>query len=151
MAGESFSYFMTVDPVVTALPLPTQNTDRIPVVRGTYPNQATYYVAPQDVGGGVSPYVYVQPLTGDILTATEDQAAYVLDPASAIAALTIIMPPNPGDGQVFEVSTTTDITAFAAQAPGGAGVSGGGPFVLAANGGVGWRYVAFNTFWYRRF
>jgi hypothetical protein len=61
------------------------------------------------------------------------------------------MPPSPGDGQVFEVSTTQDITAFEAQAPGGAGVAGGGPFVLAGNGGVGWRYVALNTFWYRRF
>jgi hypothetical protein len=151
MAGEVFSYFIAVDPVVTPLPLPTQNSDRIPVVRGTYPNQATYYVAPQDVGGGVSPYVYVQPVTGDTLTAAEDQAAYVIDPAAALNDLTVVLPPGPSDGAIFEVSTTQDINNFSAQAPGGAGVFGTFPIVLAENSGISWRYVALQSFWFRRF
>ncbi len=151
MAGEPFSYFIAVDPVVTALPLPTQNTDRIPVVRGTYPNQATYYIAPQDAGGGVSPYVYVQPVTGDTLTAVEDQAAYVIDPAASLNDLDVIMPPSPSDGQIFEVSTTTDLINFSATAPGGAGVFGTFPITMAANSGASWRFVAAQTFWFRRF
>jgi len=149
MAGEVFSYFIAVDPVVTALPLPTQNTDRIPVVRGTYPNQATYYVAPQDVGGGVSPYVYVEPSSGATLTAVEDQAAFVINPAAAIATLAVVMPPGPSDGAIFEVSTSQDIAALTVTAPGGAAVFGTFPIVMAPSG-ISWRYVQSEATWFRR-
>jgi len=45
MAGETFAFFLVEDPNTTALPLPFQAGDRIAVVRGTAPNERTYYAA----------------------------------------------------------------------------------------------------------
>lgn len=142
--GERYSVFVAGSP---ALSPPYLATDEIAVVR----NGVTYKIPPTNLPTSGS-YVYAAPLTGVTLTAVAGQGAYVLNPAGAIAALTIVMPPSAADAQVFEVSTTQTITSLtltpaATQAMGG---TSGGPFVLSANGGVSWRYRSVDLTWYPR-
>jgi len=75
MAGpsETFAFFLTQDPAVTALPLPAQPTDRIAVVRGGAPTELTYYASLADVGGtgpqgpqGPAGPTNITQLTGDV-------------------------------------------------------------------------------------
>jgi hypothetical protein len=98
-----------------------------------------------------SNYSYQQPTSGATLTAPAYLGAYVIDPTAALASLTVIAPPGANDGQVFEVSSTQAITALTVSPAAGQTVNGGGPFLLAADGGCGWRYRAANNTWYRRF
>jgi hypothetical protein len=94
----------------------------------------------------------VIPSDGDTLTATVGLAGYILDPVAALNTLTINLPPTPSDQQTFEVSTTQDITALTANAPGGVSVMGGDGKTLAANGGQAWRYIGGSTrTWFRRY
>lgn len=96
-------------------------------------------------------YSYQTPTSGATLTAPAHLGAYVIDPAAALAALTIVLPSAPNDGDTFEASTTQTLTALTINPAAGQSVKGGGPFTLAANGGVGWRYRAANSTWYRRY
>lgn len=97
-----------------------------------------------------SNYSYQQPVTGATLTAPAYLAAYVIDPAGTLAALTVVMPPTANDGQFFELSTTQAITALTVSPAAGQTVNGGS-LLLSANGCCGWRYRAANNTWYRRF
>ena len=101
--------------------------------------------------GSVTSYAYVQPGDGSTVAATAGLAALLLEPAAALPSLTVVVPPTPEDGQVFEVSTTADISSFTVSAPVGALILGGGPFVFAQNGGASWRFREENLTWYRRY
>lgn len=96
-------------------------------------------------------YTYQTPASGATLTAAAHLAAYILDPATSLASLTVVVPSAPNDGDAFELSTTQTITALTITPAAGQTVKGGGPFLLAADGGVAWRYRAANTTWYRRY
>jgi len=95
-------------------------------------------------------YSYQQPTSGATLTATAYLAAYVVDPAGMLAALTVVVPPTANDGQFFELSTTQTITALTVDPASGQSVIGGS-LTLGTNTGAGWRYRAANNTWYRRF
>jgi hypothetical protein len=95
-------------------------------------------------------YSYQQPASGATLTASAYLAAYVVDPAGTIAALTVVTPPSANDGQFFEVSTTHAITALTVSPTSGQSVIGGS-LAVAANAGAGWRFRTANNTWYRRF
>ncbi len=100
---------------------------------------------------GVLSYAREVPLTGDTITATQGLGAIHIDPAGAIAALSLVLPPSPVDGQVFEVSTSQDITALTVTAPGGTTVVGVTGNVLAASGGSSWRYDLSRDEWFPRY
>jgi len=102
---------------------------------------------PVGTGGG---YSYQQPASGTTLTAPAYLGAYVIDPAATLAALTVVAPPDANDGQVFELSTTQAITALSVSPAAGQSLIGGA-LLLAADGGVAWRFRAANNTWYRRF
>lgn len=95
-------------------------------------------------------FIYNAPASGATITLSAGDRALVIDPAAAIAALNIVLPPSPINGDVFELSASQAITAIAVTAPPGVSVNGGGG-ALAANGGMSWRYRAANTTWYRRY
>lgn len=99
---------------------------------------------------GSSNYAYEQPASGATLTAPAYLGAYVIDPAGMLAALTVVTPPGANDGQLFEISSSQAITALTVLPAAGQTVNGGA-MMLAANGGCGWRYLAANNTWYRRF
>lgn len=144
MAGELFAYFVNGDPETTDLPLPRQATDYLAVVRG-----ALTYRVPLSVQSPDS-FLYYVPVDAETVVATLGLGAFVLDPAGALASLTVELPPGPIDGQIFEVTTSQDITALTATAPAPATVGGAGPFTLAADGGVSWRYVLSADKWFAR-
>jgi Major tropism determinant N-terminal domain len=78
-------------------------------------------------------YSYQQPTTGTTLTAAAHLGAYLIDPLGPLAALTIVVPSAPNDGDEFLVVTTQPIGA-------------GG---LGTNGAVRWQYRSANSTWYR--
>lgn len=106
------------------------------------------------VGGGDSTsgldYIYVAPSTGDTLTAVEGQGAYVINPSGSLATLNIVMPPIPGDKQIFEISTSQDIDGISVTTSDSSNILGGSG-AAAANGGMSWRFVESITTWFRRY
>jgi hypothetical protein len=74
----------------------------------------------------------------------------VLEPAATLASLTIVLPPSANDGDVFEIGSTRTITALTVSPAAGQTVTGGS-LMLAANGGISFRYRAANSTWYRRY
>ena len=105
-------------------------------------------MTPVDVAGFVT---YVTPTTGATITAASGQGAFRINPAGAIAVLHMVMPPGVSEGQIFEASTTQDISAFDAAGAGADSIIGGTRGVLGANGGVSWQYRLANTTWYPRY
>jgi hypothetical protein len=107
-------------------------------------------LTPADSFGFVT---YSVPTTGATITAASGQGAFRINPAGALAVLHVVLPPIVSDSQIFEASTTQDISAFDAVGAGTDSVIGtsGGPFVLAANGGVSWQARLSNTSWYPRY
>lgn len=140
--SETFGAFLTSDTNTLALPLPVLGTDRVAVVRGG----ATYYASPS---GLTRTYQYVVAAEGGTTVAAAGLGALVLDPAAPLTNYTIDLPPTPSDGQIFDVSTSQNITNFTATATGGITVSGGGPGALGV--GASWRYVQAKLTWYRRY
>ncbi len=119
MAGETFAYFLTEDPTTTALPLPPVSTDRIPVVRGDVPSEATFYMSPIDIPATQTVPVIVTPASGD--TVTLAVAGPVFVNAAALASLTILLPPGPVIGWNSDISFLAPVTTLtildAASAP----------------------------------
>lgn len=89
-------------------------------------------------------YLRVSPTTGQTITALSGLQAFRVDPAGELAALTVVMPPDPVDGAIFRVSTTKTLDALTIVGSGTATMSGtsGGPYVLGANGESSWQYDA---------
>ena len=139
---EKYSVFAAAQP---SLPLPFQTGDVVLVVRAGVP-----YKLPPAALRQIT-YDRVQPVTGNTISATAGLGAFVIDPAGLLATLAMVLPPTPGDGDVFEASTTQDITALTVTAPGITTVAGGGPFTLAANGGASWRYDLSLDKWFPRY
>lgn len=145
--GELYTVFVNGSP---ALPLPVLTTDEIAVVRAG----VTYKIPPTSLSGfGLGSVVYVVPVTGATITAVVGQGAFHVAPAGAIAALTVVMPPDAVEGTVFEVATSQDITAVTVTADPGDAIFGtqGTLGTLGAGGGFSFRYRLSTNTWYRRF
>ena len=104
---------------------------------------------PNSLIGPIGPYDYVNPLTGATLVAVQGLGSFIIDPAGELAQVTVTVPPYPSDGQIFGISTTKVIDALTVNAPVGQLLVGGGPFMLSADGGISFRYVAAQNTWYR--
>lgn len=124
---------------------PFLSTDIIILTRG-----GVDYQVPPTAFMSQSAYGYAQPATGDTYFAPEGTRAVILDPSAAIAVMNVTLPPSPGDGDVFEASTTQDITSLLASAAGTSVIVGGSRGTLARNSGMSWRYnLALDT-WFPR-
>lgn len=55
---------------------------------------------------------YAQPTTGQTVTANAGVNALFLDPAGTLVALTVVLPANPVDGQVFMMGASQIITSL---------------------------------------
>ncbi len=100
---------------------------------------------------GFGSVVYVIPLTGATITAVPGQGGFQVNPAGAIAALTVVLPEGTVEGQVFETSTSQDITAVTVTAAAGDLIFGtqGTLGTLGAGGGFSFRFRLSNSTWYR--
>lgn len=109
---------------------------------------ATSYKAQlADLLQGSAP-AYSAPTTGATVTTGSLERRRIIDPAAAIAALTIVLPPSPSDGWEWRGLTSQTITTVAVNGAGAETVTGG-TFTLVANGTVRFVYRAANTTWYR--
>lgn len=71
-----------------------------------------------------------------------------LDPAGALASGTIVMPPNPVDGQPLQVSSTAAIASLTVSANAGQTIKNA-PTSIAAGGAFSYYYHAATAVWYR--
>lgn len=102
-------------------------------------------------------YTTVVALTGGATTAPDAKQTLLLNPAATIATFAVTMPPNPIDGQIFELSSTQTVstltmTANAAQSIQNSTVAGS--ITIASFGvtnGASWRYILGLTQWVRRY
>jgi len=140
--SKRYSVFATGTP---ALSFPFQSSDIILVTRAGI----TYQIPPTSIRllGSV---VYIIPLTGATITAIAGQGVFGIIPAGTLATLTMVLPPSPADEQIFEAQTTQTISALTVQGAAGDSIVNGSPGVLAANGGISYRYRLSNTTWYPR-
>lgn len=102
-------------------------------------------------GGGSSSNAYARyvPTTGTTITLPPSVTRVLLEPAATIATLTIIFPPTPTDGYVFELMSTQQIATLTMTA-GSKTVRGSG-FTLNPDSGAAWIYRTANTTWYVRY
>jgi len=92
-------------------------------------------------------YVYT-PLTGTSQAIPSDAEAVIIDPAGTIAALTLVMPETPYDGQ--ELTLTFDAVVTALTMTPGTGQTLKGALTAGAVAGFAtWRYRATGTTWWR--
>ena len=125
----------------TALALPVQSTDLIPVVRAN----VTYQIPA--VAGVPGSYVYAVPTNGATETAVTGQTKYQFNPAGALTTLNVVLPNAPVDGQTFEIRSSQDITTLNVTAPGGTTVNGSG-FTLGGGGSLSYLYVQSVNTWF---
>ena len=145
MAGETFAYFLFEDPLTTELPTPLPS-DRLAVARGPSGSETAYWMA---LGSfPVAGYEYNAPVSGATVVATA--GALLLEPAGTLATLTVTLPPDPVDGQIFELSTTQQITALTVQGAAGETVRGA-TFTLNPDSGSSWRYRTASVTWFVRY
>lgn len=140
--SKRYSVFAAATP---ALSFPFQATDVVLVTRAGI----TYQIAPSSIRL-LGPVVYITPVTGATITAIAGQGVFGITPAGTIATLTMVLPPTPVDEQIFEAQTTQTISALTVQGAAGDSIVNGSPGVLAANGGISYRYRLSNTTWYPR-
>ena len=151
MAGETIGYYLYTDPDTSALSLPVQATDRLIVGRNNGSGPIGHYIDVVDlIALSIGAVVDAVPLSGDTLTAAALQGGYNLVPAGTLATLTVVLPPTPADGQIFELASTQQITALTVSAPGGATVRGAS-YTLNADSGSSWRYREAYTAWHVRY
>lgn len=97
-------------------------------------------------------FAFDEPASGATVTMSSTIATVsilLLLPASELATLNVVLPPNPDDLMVVELGTIETIDALTVTAA--ALIYGGGPFTLTANGGASWRYSATLGGWTRRY
>ena len=101
------------------------------------------------MGGAVidALYNYQVPLNGFSITVPDDTFTLLLDPAGTLATGTVIMPPNPYDGQFLRVKTSQQITAITISGNAGQSVIAA-PTELLAGHFIEAQYRAVNTTWY---
>jgi len=95
--------------------------------------------------------------TGTLSTLTNLNAATLISTAACGGTLTVNLPANPWDGEIFEWSNGTAATAFTTgcvvAATDGATITGGAGAnavtTLAAGSSAEWRYVQSTNTWYR--
>lgn len=111
-------------------------------VGGTSPGIVLTTPSDEEEDDEVISYLRVVPVTGATLVALAGLGAFRIDPLGELAALTVVMPPNPTDGTIFRVSTTQTLDALTIVGAGTTTMAGssGGPYVLAANGSSSWQY-----------
>jgi len=104
----------------------------------------------QSGDGIVLKYQRVVPTTGFSQNINNSVDWLLLEPAAALAAGTINLPSQPGEGQVVGVSTTQAITALTIAPQGSHVLAAGAAITTLAQGGFAeWMFRSANNTWYR--
>lgn len=87
---------------------------------------------------------YAAPTTGQTVTAAVTTGVLFIDPAGTLAALTVVLPAGPVDGQIFRMATSQILTALTIT-----GTIVGTLTTLAAAGSAQFIYSASGSKWFR--
>lgn len=90
----------------------------------------------------------ITPTTGQSKTITDGTSLWIATPAGTLAALTVVMPPNPTDTQEIRITTSQIITALTLS-PNTAQSVLNVPITLMLGGFCSFVWVASKTTWYR--
>ena len=89
--------------------------------------------------------------SGGTVTTQIGNSTYIYEPAAGVAALTVVLPPNPDDGTNFNFVSTQAVTALTVNAGTGGASLGGAPTAMTANTSWSMQYSAATNKWYRRY
>jgi hypothetical protein len=102
------------------------------------PGTRMHDIAELDAAYGPGTLTVVTPLTATTVAFTQGQTIMYINPAGTIAALTVLLPPNPIQGQRAQMSFGQIVTALTVQtAAGGAVASTAG----AVGAEISYRYI----------
>lgn len=93
-------------------------------------------------------YSYNTPLTGATVTMGAAERRCIINPAGALAALTVVLPPSPGDGQIAGICSSQVITALTTNAGTGGAAVVGAPAALSAGQAFTMLYRSTGNSWY---
>lgn len=110
----------------------------------TVGGRARFYGVP--LGGATVGYARSAPTDGATVTADAGERVRQLVPAGTLATLTVEMPPDPEDGQPYELRTSQAITALTVTSADA--IVAGAPAGMAANSSIRGLYVAGDDTWY---
>jgi hypothetical protein len=96
-------------------------------------------------GGG---YTYLTPLTGTSITFGTYVKRLILNPAGALAALTIVLPASPPDGWEAYIASTASISALTISPNSGQSIANAASS-LSSGAAIGYQWVAGQATWYR--
>jgi hypothetical protein len=88
------------------------------------------------------------PSSGSTVTIANNQPTLIISSGATTASLTVVMPPNPRDGQKVSIGTKSAITAFTLNGNTGQTMNNA-PTALAAGEGHCWIWRATSSNWYR--
>jgi len=88
------------------------------------------------------------PINGFTFNIPDKTQVITLDPLGALASGTIVMPPNPVDGQPIQVSSTAAIAALTVSPNTGQTIKNA-PTSIAAGGAFSYYYHAATAIWYK--
>lgn len=136
---------------VPAGPSPTGN-ESIPADTNANSGPATAKFKAAAIG--IGPYTYNAPLTGATITTAANTRYLILNPAGTISTLTVVMPPSPVDGQLFNLCTTQIVTSLTLSAGTGTTIKNAPTALLVpvTTGGAscpGWLSRSTDATWYR--
>lgn len=97
----------------------------------------------------VSKTTNISPLTGVTYTAPDGVEALLITPAGTIAALAVVLPPNPYDGLIWRCSSSQTVTALTLTAGGGKTLYGA-PTTVGATSPFEYLFSAALNAWFRR-
>ena len=91
---------------------------------------------------------HAEPVSGDTVTLTANVRRCIINPAAGIAALTVVLPPNPINGQVTGISSTQAIAALTVNAGTGGAAIVGAPTALTAGQAFTMLYRLTDNSWF---
>lgn len=94
-------------------------------------------------------YVISAPSTGDTVTAAAGQQSVILNPSSSLASLTVNLPSEMCEQEVYRISASKDIGTLTISSTDGS-VIVGAPATILGGSGIQFMFVAASTTWYIR-
>lgn len=92
---------------------------------------------------------YTTPVTTETVTTTAQMQSLVCNPAGTIAALTIVFPPSPVNGQQYQIAISQIITVLTLTAGTGAATINGTITTTGVNSSGQWVYEITSNTWYK--
>jgi len=115
----------------------------------TPPGSASFAYVPLAAVRDGAQYLFSAPASGSTIVMAAEQSVASLNPAAALSALTITMPPTPYDGKIVSMFSTLAITTLTLNTSNGATFVPAQPGTLAQGGSLSFIYDKALNQWHR--